>query len=326
MDAEQCSGSQSKGARIEENYTKTFNFIAYLKDITTDKETPEVVRADGEEPEDVDGIGNESGELEAVWKYLDNFYELEEDGTIKWGRNPLPIKLDDKTSKIRLSTIIRYGWVNSNTFDIYFNLEFQAINTECLPDLKTINSTGSIVVLEFFTHCCINCIHSIEDVREVFDDLRNDARSQWVGNELKIISIHSPKFTREKDLESIKAFAEQLQMDYSDVVNDPGCLLWNELGISCWPTLLILGPNPTGNGMNLLFTMMGEGHKHVLRLILSSAVPYFRHKLRNSDDTTDGVSGPRQTVIISKDSSGRDRQTGQSILRYPGMDGYYTVN
>ncbi|OXA50455.1 NHL repeat-containing protein 2 [Folsomia candida] len=222
-----------------------------------------------------------------VEQYLDNFYEFSvEDGLIERGRNPLRIEMD-KT-------------------------KLEAINTTELPKLDSLN--GNIVLVEFFTHCCINCIHSIEDVREVYEDVtKSDSRN---GLGLKIVSIHSPKFTREKELESIKSFTEQFKMDYSDVVNDPGCELWNELGISCWPTLLILGPNPDGDGMNLLFTMMGEGHKHILKLILSSALAYFRHKLRvTGNDMVDGGQISSQRKVPQEETV---EKPFDHILRYPG--------
>lgn len=159
-------------------------------------------------------------------------------------------------------------------------------------------------------------------MREVYEDVtKSDSRN---GLGLKIVSIHSPKFTREKELESIKSFTEQFKMDYSDVVNDPGCELWNELGISCWPTLLILGPNPDGDGMNLLFTMMGEGHKHILKLILSSALAYFRHKLRvTGNDMVDGGQISSQRKVPQEETV---EKPFDHILRYPGTYLYSELN
>lgn len=107
----------------------------------------------------------------------------------------------------------------------------------------------------------------------MFEDNIKKSSNNFKG--LKALSVHSPKFTREKDIESIKAFCKRMKMDHSEVINDPQCILWNELGVTCWPTLLILGPNVEGSGPNLLFTLMGEGHKEDLMMIIKSAMEYF---------------------------------------------------
>ncbi len=67
----------SKSARVEENYTKTINFMGYLKNDVVDKKNEE----------------------ECVWKYLDNFYEFGIDGKIDKGKNPLEIFLTNKSIK-----------------------------------------------------------------------------------------------------------------------------------------------------------------------------------------------------------------------------------
>ncbi|XP_042232801.1 NHL repeat-containing protein 2-like isoform X2 [Homarus americanus] len=46
--------------------------------------------------------------------------------------------------------------------------------------------------------------------------------------------------------------------------------MWTELGIACWPTLLILGPDASP-----LFVLVGEGHSDRLQLYVDTAVRYF---------------------------------------------------
>ena len=48
------------------------------------------------------------------------------------------------------------------------------------------NLKGKIVLLDFWTYCCINCIHVIPDLKKL------EAK---YPNELVVIGVHSAKFT-----------------------------------------------------------------------------------------------------------------------------------
>lgn len=157
------------------------------------------------------------------------------------------------------------------------------------PPILEEESANKIIILEFFTHCCINCIHSIEDVRQVYynivDKLKANPSAKKCG--LKIISVHSPKFTREKESDSVRSFVKRNRMNHTDVVNDPNNSLWTQLSIFCWPTLLIFGPNNNHDNktskLNLLYTLVGEGHKEELQILLQNALEYFDSKLDSSN-------------------------------------------
>ena len=57
------------------------------------------------------------------------------------------------------------------------------------------------------------------------------------------------------------------------MVNDADASLWQELEVSCWPTLIILGPRG-----NMLFSLIGEGHKENLFLYTSIALKYYKDR------------------------------------------------
>lgn len=57
------------------------------------------------------------------------------------------------------------------------------------------------------------------------------------------------------------------------VVNDSEACLWHELEVSCWPTLVLLGPRG-----NLLFSLVGEGHRERLTLFTGAALQYYREQ------------------------------------------------
>lgn len=57
------------------------------------------------------------------------------------------------------------------------------------------------------------------------------------------------------------------------VVNDVQIELWDRLGVTCWPTLVIIGPQ-----RQLLHYIIGEGHGVELQLFLDVAVQYYMEK------------------------------------------------
>lgn len=124
---------------------------------------------------------------------------------------------------------------------------------------------GKVVILDFFTYCCINCIH-------VLPDLHALERRFSDKDGLLIVGVHSAKFPNEKVLDNIKSAILRYNITHP-VVNDTDASLWQELEVSCWPTLVILGPRG-----NLLFSLIGEGHKNELFSYTSIALKYYKDR------------------------------------------------
>lgn len=130
---------------------------------------------------------------------------------------------------------------------------------------------GKVVVLDFFTYCCINCIHLLPDLHAL-----EHTYSDKDG--LLIVGVHSAKFPNEKVLDNIKSAVLRYNITHP-VVNDAEASLWQELEVSCWPTLVILGPRG-----NMLFSLIGEGHKDKLFLYTSIALKYYKDRGQIKDN------------------------------------------
>ena len=63
------------------------------------------------------------------------------------------------------------------------------------------------------------------------------------------------------------------------MVNDKQIELWERLGVTCWPTLVIIGPDH-----QLLHFIIGEGHGEELQLFMDVAVKYYKDEGRLSSD------------------------------------------
>ncbi|PRD32084.1 UNVERIFIED_CONTAM: Nhlrc2 [Trichonephila clavipes] len=90
---------------------------------------------------------------------------------------------------------------------------------------------NKILVLDFFTYCCINCEHVYPFLQQVEKEFEKNP-------ELVVIGVHSPKFPNEKALDNVKNAVLRNNIKHP-VINDPENYLWKTLGIYCWPTVLI---------------------------------------------------------------------------------------
>uniref|UniRef100_A0A3Q1JEL0 NHL repeat-containing protein 2 n=1 Tax=Anabas testudineus TaxID=64144 RepID=A0A3Q1JEL0_ANATE len=121
---------------------------------------------------------------------------------------------------------------------------------------------GKVVLLDFFTYCCINCIHILPDLHQL-------EKKHSVKDGLVVVGVHSAKFPNEKVLDNICSAVLRYDICHP-VVNDSEAYLWHELEVSCWPTLVLLGPRG-----NLLLSLVGEGHRDRLMLFTDCALRYY---------------------------------------------------
>lgn len=107
-----------------------------------------------------------------------------------------------------------------------------------LSDLR-----GRMVVLDFCTFCCVNCLQALPTLAELEERFRG---------RLTIISVHSPKHAAEKVPENVACAIERYGVTHP-VVHDPDLELWDAYSIRAWPTLVII--DPCGR---IVGTMSGE--------------------------------------------------------------------
>ncbi|HEV3257854.1 MAG TPA: thioredoxin-like domain-containing protein [Gemmataceae bacterium] len=96
-----------------------------------------------------------------------------------------------------------------------------------LKDLR-----GKVVLLDFWTFCCINCMHVMPDLAKL---------EQKYPNELVVIGVHSAKFNEEKDSENIRKAILRYELSHP-VVNDANLKIWEAYGVQQWPTYCLIDP------------------------------------------------------------------------------------
>jgi thiol-disulfide isomerase/thioredoxin/DNA-binding beta-propeller fold protein YncE len=99
---------------------------------------------------------------------------------------------------------------------------------------------GRLVILDFWTEGCINCIHIIATLRRL---------EERYPDQVVVIGVHSPKFAHEKDASSVKDAIRRYEIKHP-IIHDPKMTIWAAYGVHAWPTLAIVGP--AGNLLGLV--------------------------------------------------------------------------
>ena len=104
------------------------------------------------------------------------------------------------------------------------------LNTSRPIDLRDLR--GKIVLLDFWTYCCINCIHILPTLKKL------EAK---YPNQLVVIGVHSPKFTTEKDLGNLRQAVLRYEITHP-VVSDSSKTIWRRYKINFWPSMYLIDP------------------------------------------------------------------------------------
>lgn len=113
----------------------------------------------------------------------------------------------------------------------------------CRPGLRWFNVDrpltmadlrGRLVVLDFWTACCVNCLNVLQTLRRIASAFADDA--------VLVIGVHSPKFPHEREPEAVAHALDRYDIRHP-VVHDPDMLLWGAYGVRGWPTLVFIGPD-----------------------------------------------------------------------------------
>lgn len=97
-----------------------------------------------------------------------------------------------------------------------------------LKDLR-----GKLVLLDFWTSCCINCVQILPTLRLVEETFPDD---------VVVIGVHSPKFSAERQPRNVAAAIARYGIRHP-VAHDPGFQLWQQYGVRAWPTLTFISPH-----------------------------------------------------------------------------------
>ncbi|MGI9646926.1 MAG: thioredoxin-like domain-containing protein [Acidimicrobiia bacterium] len=148
---------------------------------------------------------------------------------------------------------------------------------------------GKVVLLDFWTYGCINCIHIIPDLKRLEDEF---------ADELVVIGVHSAKFVNEAETDNIRDVVLRYGVEHP-VVNDRDFAIWNSWGANAWPTTVLI--DPAGN---VVGGHSGEGVYEVTAPVIEVLVAEF--------EFNGGLD--RTPIEFAREVDGRP----ETILSYPG--------
>jgi len=157
--------------------------------------------------------------------------------------------------------------------------------------LTTDDVKGRILLLDFWTFACINCMHIIPDLQKLEHEF---------GKDLTVIGVHSAKFENEKDTSNIRAAISRYDIEHA-VVNDSDFLVWNSFGVNAWPTLILV--NPDGQ---IETKYSGEGHLDEMRRDITKLQKRYSGRLNTS------------TLPYELEKN----KKAESLLKFPGKLAY----
>ena len=122
---------------------------------------------------------------------------------------------------------------------------------------------GKFVILDFWTYCCINCMHILPELHKL--------EQAWPNN-VVVIGVHSAKFSAEQDTQNIRAAIQRYKIEHP-VINDSHHELWELFGVNSWPTVILLDPEGYA-----VWATSGEITAEQVDKVIRAAMPYYRQK------------------------------------------------
>lgn len=116
-------------------------------------------------------------------------------------------------------------------------------------ELSLAGLRGRIVILDFWTFCCVNCLHVLDELRELEEKHRDT---------VVIIGVHSPKFVHEAEHQAVVDAVERYGVHHP-VLDDPELATWKQYAVRAWPTLVVIDPEGY-----VVAQHAGEGHAHAI--------------------------------------------------------------
>src|ERR1700759_1829974 len=135
------------------------------------------------------------------------------------------------------------------------------LNTSAPVDLKDLR--GKFIVLDFWTYCCINCMHILPELKKI---------EKAYPNNVVVIGVHSGKFDAEHDSENIRQAVMRNDLEHP-VVNDADYKIWNAYGCNSWPSLRVIDPEG-----NVVAEQGGEVDFATLDTFFRNVLPYYRQR------------------------------------------------
>jgi len=130
-----------------------------------------------------------------------------------------------------------------------------------VPSPLTLKSLrGKVVLLDFWTYGCVNCMHILPDLKRLEEKYRD---------ELVVVGVHSAKFENERKASNIRHILVRYDIDHP-VANDANFAIWKAYGARAWPTQVLIDPEGY-----VVATASGEGKGEAFDRAIAAVIQVF---------------------------------------------------
>lgn len=151
--------------------------------------------------------------------------------------------LKGKSAAFTPTLLDNFGLFNANNPAPDFIGGTKWLNTP--KDITLANLRGKVVLVDFWTYTCINCLRTLPHVTAWYDTYKDDG--------FVVIGVHSPEFQFEHDTNNVLAAINRYNIHYP-VVQDNNLAIWNNFQNQYWPAEYLIDAKG-----NIRRTHFGEG-------------------------------------------------------------------
>ncbi len=167
-----------------------------------------------------------------------------------------------------------------------FPTHLEWLNTDRRHSIKDFK--GKFVLLDFWTYCCINCMHVIPELK----------RLEEKYPELVVIGVHSAKFHNEKIIDNIAQAVLRYDIEHPIII-DNNFEIWKTYDIDAWPSFILIGPD-----RQIIGRASGEGIFERLDAVMGKLISVYQEAGK--------LNRERMQFALLK------RAAPETFLRFPG--------
>ena len=185
----------------------------------------------------------------------------------------------------------------------------QWLNTRGEKPLSLESLRGKVVLVDFWTYSCVNCLRTLPHLKAWYDRYR--------GSGLEIVGVHAPEFAFERVTDNVREAVSSLGVDYP-VALDNDFATWKAYDNQYWPAKYLIDRDG-----HVRYTHFGEGEyaqteKHIRDLLGEGAERLPRRTAPLGDQTPKALITPELYLGYHRASryGGRSRVTLDRTANY----------
>jgi len=145
------------------------------------------------------------------------------------------------------------------------------------PALTPVSLRGKVVLVDFWTYSCINCLRSLPYIEAWANKYKDQG--------LVVIGVHSPEFAFERDAGNVRQAVAQLKLSFPVAV-DSNHTIWNAFRNEYWPADYFVDAQG-----EIRFHHFGEGNYAESERVIQELLAEAHHQTLSSPGTLVQVAG-----------------------------------